>query len=255
MCVTSPVRDEISYTDEWTVKAPDTDTAITKYNNNRNRFMFFPWGIWVTGYARRNLWTGIVEFGHDYIYSDTDSLKVVNFEDHREYVEQYNKKCAEKLKAACRYHHIPFAMTEPETIKGIKKPLGVWDHDGTYKRFKTLGAKRYMVEYEDGTINITVSGLNKKRTVPYINQMTGGDNDKAFAFFNRGMYIPGYYTGKSTHTYLDEPVAGTMTDHTGLTAQYREASGIHLEPADYDMSVAAHFVDYIRGINEEAVNG
>ena len=32
----------------------------------------------------------------------------------------------------------------PKTIKGETKTLGVWDFDGFYTDFKTLGAKRYI---------------------------------------------------------------------------------------------------------------
>ena len=46
------------------------------------------------------------------------------------------------------------------------------DFEGYYERFKTLGAKRYMVQ-KDGKVNITVSGLNKKIAVPYLQQKFG----------------------------------------------------------------------------------
>ena len=32
----------------------------------------------------------------------------------------------------------------PKTIEGETKPLGVWDYDGHYDEFKSLGAKRYI---------------------------------------------------------------------------------------------------------------
>ena len=51
-----------------------TSEEIQKYNDSKNRFLYYAWGIWVTAYARRNLWTGILAVGKDYIYSDTDSI-------------------------------------------------------------------------------------------------------------------------------------------------------------------------------------
>ena len=70
MMVTDIVRDSYIYADEWLPDTPDFNTAIEKYNNSSNRFLFYPWGVWVTAYARRNLFTGIIEFKNDYIYSD-----------------------------------------------------------------------------------------------------------------------------------------------------------------------------------------
>ena len=43
------------------------------------------------------------------------------------------------------YHKLDISLCTPTTIKGEKKIIGVWDYDGHYDMFKTLGAKRYMV--------------------------------------------------------------------------------------------------------------
>ncbi|MEM1506600.1 hypothetical protein RG959_25010, partial [Domibacillus sp. 8LH] len=75
------------YGDEWGFEKVDVNEEIEKYNSSRKRFLYYAWGIWVTAYARRNLWTGILAVGNDYIYSDTDSLKVLNYEKHEPYIE------------------------------------------------------------------------------------------------------------------------------------------------------------------------
>ena len=54
--------------------------------------------MWITAYARKNLWTGILEFKNDYVYSDTDSIKCVNVPDHMEYINKYNDIVINKLK-------------------------------------------------------------------------------------------------------------------------------------------------------------
>lgn len=246
MCVTDIVRDEIIYDDEWSINEPDIDDMIKKYNNNQNRFLFYPWGVWVTAYARRNLFTGIIECAEDYVYSDTDSIKCINAKNHKKYFDDYNSNIINKLYKAMDFHGFDRDLITPETIKGIKKPLGVWDYEGTYSRFKTLGAKRYMTE-TDGKISLTVAGLNKKITVPYLCDIY----DDPFIEFNDDMFIPADFTGKNTHTYLDTEQSGTVTDYTGKEATYHEMSSVHLEKAEYSMSLADEYIDYIISIGEE----
>lgn len=258
MIVTAIVRALITYNDSWGFEMPDLTEEIEKYNHNPGRFLYYPWGVWVTAYARRNLFSGIVEFGEDYAYSDTDSIKVKNAEAHMKYIEEYNRTIIEQLRKACDFHGIEYSKIEPLTVKGEKKPLGVWDFDGHYKRFKTLGAKRYMVEYSDdtrnkenrGKLSLTVSGLNKKTCIPYLMGKYGGG---IFEAFNDDLYIPKGETGKNTHTYIDEERQGTLTDYLGHDAEYRELSCVHLEPTDYSLSLAREYVTYFLDIQDMEV--
>ena len=257
MAVTDIVRPEIIYSDDdWkTPETPDFELAIKEYNDSRSRFLFYPWGVWVTAYARRNLFTGICEFGNDYVYSDTDSVKVLNAENHIEYIRRYNKAIRSQLLRAMKYHGINPDAIEPETAERVKKCLGVWDFDGHYKQFKTLGAKRYLVQYSDdernpekkrGTFNLTVSGLNKKTCVPYLLNKYGEHG--IFSAFNNELYIPPDFTGKNTHTYIDEPRSGTVTDYLGVPSEYNERSGVHIEKSDYSLKISREYLDYLLNI-------
>lgn len=254
MCVTDIIRDEDTFTTEWCSNKPDGENAIEKYNKNKNRFLFYPWGIWVTAYARRNLFSGILEFDEDYVYSDTDSIKVTNAENHREYLNRYNSVVKRKLIAACNHHGLPFEMTSPKTIKGVEKPLGVWDDDGHYTRFKTLGAKRYMTE-KNGRINITVAGLNKVNAVPFMQEVSSRTGIDMFDMFDDDLYIPPEYTGKNIHTYNDDEFICLLTDYLGNTAEVHEYSSIHLAPADYHLGIDAEFLKLIKGERWQTVNG
>lgn len=253
MMVTNIVRAEITYLDDWVDPVtPDLQTKINEYNNDTNRFMFYPWGVWVTAYARRNLFTGIREFGNDYIYADTDSVKCRNVKNHIDYINKYNQWIIDRLHKAMRHHNLPLEMVEPVTINGDKKPLGIWSFDGHYKRFKTLGAKRYLCEYSDdprnvkkaGKINLTVSGLNKKSAVPYMVKKY----DDVFAAFTDNLYIPCGQTGKLTHTYIDDPVVGTVTDYLGIDGKFNELSAVHLDEADYSLN-ATKYINFILNID------
>lgn len=248
MAVTDIVRDEIIYNnDEWGTESPDYEKTIIKYNGNRSRFLYYPWGVWVTAYARRNLFTGILEFGNDYIYSDTDSIKSLNHEKHMDYINRYNENIRNKLYRAMDFHKIPRESIEPETIQGVKKCLGVWDYEGEYARFKTLGAKRYMTE-KNGKISITVAGLNKKVCVPYMVEKWG---DEVFNKFDDELYIPPKYTGKNTHTYIDDERSGIITDYTGKSGNYYERSSVHLMESDYSLSISQEYAEYILNVQYE----
>lgn len=246
MTVTDIVRDEIIYYDEWDIEKADVEKDIEHYNKSRNRFLYYPWGVWVTAYARRNLWSGILAFGDDYIYSDTDSIKCINIEKHFDYINSYNNTVKLKLQMAADYHKIDFELFQPKTIKGIKKLIGVWDwetENNKYTRFKTLGAKRYMIE-QNGKINITVAGVNKKTAVPYLVKKYG---NKIFDAFTNDLTIPKEHTGKMTHTYIDERKKGVVTDYLGNKNMYDEYSAVHLENAEYSLSLSQAYIDFLKG--------
>lgn len=246
MCVTDPCRDEIIYFNEWSSESPNVEECIKSYNKSVKRFLYYPWGIWVTAYNRMNLWSGILEFKEDYLYSDTDSLKVLNMSRHLDYIENYNELILRKLHKCFDYYDIDYNLATPTTIKGKTKTLGIWEHDKHYERFKYLGAKRYMTD-SDNKISITVSGVNKKVATPYLIK-TYGKN--VFRKFDNNLYIPAEFTGKLTHTYLDTEFSGVVTDLYGNTAPYHEYSATHLEGADYSLSMSAKFIDFLAGIRE-----
>lgn len=251
MCVTDILREDITYENgEWGIKQQteeDLIKAIEKYNKNKRRFLCYQWGVWVTAYAQRNLFTGIKEFGNDYIYSDTDSLKVMNKENHMDYINKYNSGVITKIRHALFFQNIPFDYIAPKTIDGISKPLGVWDYEETYKRFKTLGAKRYMVQQQNGEYSLTVSGLNKKIVIPYMLEKYG---DNIMDEFRDGLYIPKEKTGKNIHTYIDETTDGVVFDYLGVPYHYHELSSIHMEPCDYELSLTREFLDFIMEIKD-----
>lgn len=247
MIVTSIIKDNEKYDDDvgWYVEKTDINKALEKYNKGTGRFLFYPWGVWVTAYARRNLWSGILACENDYCYSDTDSIKILNSDNHLDYIEAYNKNIIEKLEIALKYHNLDINNIKPKTIEGKEKPLGVWDYDGFYKKFKTLGAKRYIVLTDKDEFKITIAGLSKKQGSIYISE-----KDNPFKFFEDNMYIPADETGKQTHTYIDEHMHGIVTDYLGNEYEYDELSGIHLEPCDFTLSLSEEYADYLLRIYE-----
>lgn len=248
MMVTAVVRDEFEYADEWFKKAADVDSQLAGYNNNFNRFLFYGWGVWVTAHARHNLFSAIYEFGTDYVYSDTDSIKGINFEQHMDYFKKYNDNVFEKLLDMCNHYNIPFNKCRPKTKNGEEKLIGVWDMEKPYARFKTVGAKRYIYEYEDGELSLTVSGLNKKYAIPYLLKENNNNKDIIFEKFGEGMFIPAGYTGKMTLTYIENEMCGTLVDYLGNKSTYHELSAIHMEPQSYFMSLVGDYIKFLKGV-------
>ena len=254
MIVTDICRPENAYEDgEWIQKPPDIEKEIAAYNENPQRFLFYTWGIFVTAFSRARLFKAIMTIGESgYYYSDTDSVKIVRGERFRPFFEKENEDITRRIRKALTYHRIDPARACPKTIKGVEKPLGVWDYEGQYLRFRALRAKAYMVETEE-SINITVAGVNKQAAVPYLCKGWAQDlktrayiNDP-MQRFDDGLSIPKEYTGKLTHIYLDEPMTGQIVDYMGKTGSFCERSAIHLEMASYDMSLTLSYLQYLQG--------
>ena len=245
MC-TSVLRPEITYDSErrdWTEAAerpePDVNKEIDKYNKDPHRFLFYLWGVWCTAISRYNLiMHGIRPLGMDYCYCDTDSVKYEHPEKNAYIFERYNKAMGERIKATSKALNLPLDMFMPETVAGVKKPLGYWEYEGS-GRFKTLGAKRYMT-YKNGKYQLTVAGLSKREGMDYIISL-GGD---PFEHFTSTLYIPGDKTGKKTHTYITKHIEGETVDYLGNRAPYSEESYIHLEDCPYDFDSVQDFIKF-----------
>lgn len=253
MTVTDLLNNVYSFTNnEWLTTETTIDNAIENYNKDRNRFLFYPWGVWVTAYARKNLFSGIYECKEDYIYSDTDSIKIFNASEHLDYINKYNAMIEYKLKAMCNYYDIDFNLCKPKTKDGVIKMLGVWDFDGYYKCFKSLGAKRYLTENNKNELSMTVAGVNKKIALPYLIKKYKS-NEKVFDAFNDLLVIPKDYSGKKILTYLDNEQKGICKDYLGNYANYYEKSSIFMENSEYNLNISSQYLDFILKFNRKII--
>ncbi len=250
MMVTDPIRDELTYSDNTFYTIPkNIAEGIDKYNTNIRRFLFYPWGVWVTAYARANLFSGIIEMGDDYVYSDTDSIKSMNTERHEDYFNSYNAQILDKIELASQYHNLDKSLFAPYTKKGKQKIIGVWDDEGVYDKFKTLGAKRYLtmkgVQSTEPKYMITLAGSNKKKTMEYL--VGTGD---PFGKFTDGLSIPPENSGRLILSYIDNETTGTVVDMFGVQYEYHELSSIHMEKSEYNLSMSEEFVRYLEGLRD-----
>lgn len=243
MSVTDPVREILEYKhNEYFKTPPNLEEAIEKYNKNIRRFLFYPWGVWITAYARANLFSGIIAMGSDYVYSDTDSIKSLNTEKHSEYFDRYDEQIMQKIKKSAEYYNIPVEMYSPVNKNGVPMTIGIWDDEGVYDLFKTLGAKRYLTKRGDRYV-LTLAGANKKKSMQYL-QETG----RPFSNFKNGMIIPPDKSGRLILTYIDQETEGDIVDYLGVPYHYNELSSIHMEPSEYNLTQSEEFIRYLEGL-------
>lgn len=243
MAVTDIVHcEEIYAGDQWSEQPADGQKEIDNYNKSYNRFLYYPWGVFVTAYARHNLWSGILEFKDDYIYSDTDSIKAKNYKKHMKYIDKYNQEITNKLEKCLDHYGIDKSELAPLDVDGIAHPLGLWDFEGVYKTFKTLGAKRYIVETSNGKLEITIAGLPKDKGRDYLLKVNNNDMNKVFQNFTDKMLVPADDSGKMTAYYDDEEKTAIIKDYQGHYTKVTSRSSVHLSKASFEMTLASKFI-------------
>ena len=245
MMVTDINRKNFTYVnDVFSTEAADIESNMDKYNKNVKRFLYYPWGVWVTAYARANLFSAIASLGDDYVYADTDSVKYLNHENHERYFANYGDTIRRKIKAAAEFHNIDESEFSPLNSKGKALTIGLWDFEGIYDKFKTLGAKRYLVE-KNGKLTLTVAGVNKESARDYL-----ATKPDPFGEFKKDLVIPSEWTKRSILTYIDEPTSGVVVDYMGASCEFEELSSIHMEGTEYSFSMSDNFVKYLKGVKD-----
>lgn len=127
----------------------DSKSREELYNNKKVVYNQYAWGVWTTAHARAALQAAIDRCGDNLLYCDTDSVKFLGVVDFGDYNEERIAECLESGAHAADRH-------------GEEHYMGVFEHDASYSRFVTLGAKKYAYEDETG-LHITVSGVSKKK--------------------------------------------------------------------------------------------
>lgn len=215
MCVTDICKDEEKCTFEsgWKTEKANVDKKIDEYNKDPNRFLSYAWGVFITAYARRNLFTGIMSMGKDYVYCDTDSIKFLNMDAHKAYIDDYNRNIIRKCTECLNYRGLDPAMLAPKNQKGEVKQIGIWDYEGRYDYFKTLGCKRYLT-YKDGEFDLTCAGLPTKAGLNAL-LADGTDVQQVFGKFNQEFEVPAPDAGKLGHAYIDKSFEYSGIDKYG----------------------------------------
>lgn len=171
MAVTKDITDEILFNGDW-LKDNLTEEKyyekVQKKTQNLSKLnMSYAQGVYVPAYARKNLWEIIFQLDDLNVYSDTDSLKIAPPHDGvMEVIESYNRSVDETQHMLADQLGISYEDFNPLDVKGIRHSIGIYERDTDIVRFKTLGCKRYICEYDMSQghdyLKMTVSGVRKK---------------------------------------------------------------------------------------------
>lgn len=233
------VVDNITFIDgEFTHSKKDDNYDVNEiYDKYRDRTLLSPyWGVWVSAYARRHLLktaTDVINAGGQVGYTDTDSLKIKGYNDAvKNVIDNDNANSIHLIKAYCERANVP---QEYHKYMYGKDGLGQWQNE--YKkgitRFKTLGAKRYIMDVvkNDGTIKYidTIAGLPKNKLV----EIYGADR---YDYFKSDLTIKA--CGKLTHKYVDEPRYNSKGELI--------PSCILLDECDFTLDIQDMYIEFIK---------
>ncbi len=230
MCVTSLFQSEVKYdydTGDWSVEELTEDYVNSELKKlkmfwNNKYFLSYPVGVWITAYARRQLWKMIISIDVDLIYTDTDSIFYVGEHD----FSWFDTDITDRIRECCRVRGCDFSLSHPVDPKGRIQPLGTLDDEADCDAFITLGAKKYC-EQRDYKLYMTISGINKSAVT-----CLDGDikNFKDGFVFDKDH--PDVH--KLEHCYLHDMKPVKWIDNYYSDFKY----GINMRPTGYKLSEA-----------------
>lgn len=199
---------------------PSLEGSDEKYlHAQKGMFLSYAWGVWTTAWARHHLLEGINvvynQGGYVY-YWDTDSVKHsagIDFTDYN------NKRVAECLRTG----------SYATDSRGGIHYMGVYEREQDYKRFKTLGAKKYAYEDTNGDLHITIAGVVKSEGAKELAESGGLEAFKdGFCFVKAGGTKVKYHTninfeydtGEGLVRITDNAAVTHTTYRVGISADY-----------------------------------
>ena len=188
--------------------------------NNAKAFLVYSWGVFTTCHARMELEKALRIVGPArFVYCDTDSVKFID--DGKVSFNSYNES---RKRDSMQNGGVA------EDPKGRKHYLGVYENEGTYKRFITMGAKKYAYEDAAGDLHITVAGVSKYKGAQELAQR-GGLNA-----FKEGFIW--YDAGGLESIYNDDPDIKEVNINGH---KLHISSNVFLRPSTYTLGITGEY--------------
>lgn len=119
----------------------------------------FQWGIWTVSYSRLELISTILRIGVNVcVGGDTDSVKFIGSYGVK-VIDQINKEIDKEFETATNRNGIIF-----------NSKMGRFQDEGTLKRYKIIGVKWYLIEKQNGEIDVKACGANVKNLLSYLKE-------------------------------------------------------------------------------------
>lgn len=217
MMVQNPVKPELVYADGVITESFEKPMEALIDEYHRKGWLPYQWGVYVTAYARLKLEKGLHAIPYeDFIYCDTDSIKCIG--EHQEAFKRLNEQYINEDRSAL----------DPA---GRRHYLGIFEYEGEYKTFKTLGAKKYAYEDEKG-LHVTISGVNKKLGAQELGSI---ENFKPGFIFRKA--------GGTESRYNDDPdIKEVMIQGHKL----KITSNVAIIPSTYHLGITAEYSQLLR---------
>lgn len=125
MAVTNNINDKVIFENgigwrEEELTNEEIENALVK--DKKKGFLSFSYGVWCTAWARYNLLTCLLKLDKSVVYSDTDSLKLLEGYD-ESVITDYNKEVIKKIKKVCNDLSLNEEDFSPTDIYGEKHTL------------------------------------------------------------------------------------------------------------------------------------
>lgn len=235
MTAQDPVKDTIDFIADDPDGNPfqQRDEPLEKLlaDSNRKAFLSYAWGVWVTCWARYRLQYAIDKAGLNFLYCDTDSVKYTGDLDLSEFNEERKQEALD---------HGAYAVDR----KGEVHYMGVYEPDGDYKEFSSLGAKKYCYTDMDGKLHITIAGVNKRKGAAELGDIHNFKEGFIFkdaggteSTFNDNIDIIIDVDGHDLHI-TDNLVIENSTYTLGITQEFRDLLDglVRIRYADHDIN-------------------
>ena len=185
MSVQNLVKQNIKYINDEFVHEhePELDLLIKA---NKKAFMMYSWGVWTTAHARKQLQVAIDKVAEQFVYCDTDSVKYID--NGKIDFNEYNKNRIKISESNDGY---------ADDINGERYYLGLYDFEGIYKKFITLGAKKYAYIDQEDQLHLTVAGVGKSKGATELGERGGIEQFKEGFIFRKA--------GGTEAVYNDRP--------------------------------------------------
>ena len=219
MMVMALIRPELIFDEDSNevLLSEEADLEKQLKASTKNPYLAYQWGVWITAWARWDLEQGIKIAGEDFVYADTDSVKFLGEHDFSEF------NAAAKARSI---KHGAYA-TDPA---GVTHYMGVYEDEGIYEEFKTMGAKKYAYRKE-GKLGVTISGVGKRLGAEEL-EAAGG-----LAAMREGFTFK--KAGGQQAIYNDNP---EDVWYNGI----RVTSNVALIQSEYTLGITAEYADLLK---------